>query len=539
MPVLKPPATAPDIGSSQKKNFFHQFAEAQLPKSDYKYQHLEENEIRLLRLHAAESSTDTIVCSFKTVNLHKLNQVYDALSYTWGTEEPTQKIVLHTRWSRSTATGAARLKNAVQKLSADEHGIMKSKVYVRPNLEDVLRQFRGTDSHQEDLFIWVDAMCIDQDDEKEKSAQVAKMAEIYSKARDVLIWLGKEYNASNVAMGFIPKILDLEQSDLLISKASNRNQWIAFADLMKREWFSRRWVVQEVALAKQRFMYCGTKALNWSDFERAVSFFTDKVDTILAMFTSSAEFRHNAKILEEIRALGSTAMVNITNDYFHWGADGSFQRLSSLEKLVASLPMFESLDPRDTIFGLLSIASDTRDWDGFSTQSSRSGGSREQGRVELEADYTKTILEVFKDFTAFCVRTSSSLDIICRHWAPGQFWSSNILYRIKKKIANEQSEADPSVRALLEGGKFSPMTEVPLPSWIGLLSRSPYGQPDGGTKIRRAGESLVGAPDDPGQRYRASRDTRPSVLFGEIDSSHDPSKPQQYDQGLTDIAASR
>ena len=525
MPVHKPPATAPTgLGSSQKKNFLLQFAEAQLPKSDYKYQHLGENEIRLLRLHAAESSTDTIVCSFKTVNLNNLHQVYDALSYTWGTEEPTQKIVLHTRWVRSNTTGKARLKNLAQKLSADEDGIIKSKVYVRPNLEDVLRQFRGTDAHQEDLFLWVDAMCIDQEDEKEKSEQVAKMAEIYSKARDVLIWLGKEYNASNVAMSFIPKILDLEQSDLLISKASNRNQWIAFADLMKREWFSRRWVVQEVALAKHRFMYCGNKALHWSDFERAVSFFTDKVDTILAMFTSSAEFRHNAKILEEIRALGATAMVNITNDYFRWGPGGSYHRLSSLEKLVASLPMFESLDPRDTIFGLLSIANDTRDWDGFSAQSARSRGSREQGRVQLEADYTKTILEVFKDFTAFCVQTSRSLDIICRNWAPSQFWSSNILHRIKKKYASEQSEADPSVRALLEDGKFSPMTQVPLPSWIGLLSQSPYGVPDGGTKIRRAGESLVGAPDDPGQRYKASGTTRPLVLFGEIDASDDQSR---------------
>ena len=536
MPISKPRPTLPlDPKSSSGKDFLSQlasqYAEARLPKSEYRYNELQDSQIRLLRLYAAETSTDTIECSLETVDLSNMeDREYDALSYTWGTEEATQKIVLRTRWSQldATATGKAKLKNAVQKVKARDD-VIKNKVYVRPNLEDVLRQFRNTGDDQDDVILWIDALCINQEDEKEKSKQVAKMAEIYSNAKDVLIWLGKEYKQSNIAMDFIPKLRHYEQSEALISQISNRTQWTAFADLIKREWFSRRWVVQEVALAKDRYIFCGGKSLNWSDFEHGVSYFTDKVDLILALFTSSAESRNNAKIVEDIRMVGATAMVDTMNDSFRWGEDNNFQRLSSLEKLVTSLPMFESVDPRDTVFGLLSIAQDTRNWDGFSRQLNE---SLSDGRVLLEADYSKTILEVFKDFTAFCVHTADSLDIICRHWAPSQFRSSNIRYRMKKNAENrERSPLDAGVKALIEDNESLPMTSYPLPSWIGLLSESPYGVPDGHTKVRRAGESLVGAPDYTG-RYQASGKIFPTILFGEVDLPPNQSKLPQLTDAL-------
>ena len=497
MPIARPRPT--ESSSSKKKDIWSSLAETQSLKSNYEYKQLGENQIRILRLHPAESSTDTIECSLEVYDTDDLsNQKYDALSYTWGTEEPTQKILLRVPQEAAAGTGKARLRSVVL-------GMTKRRIYIRPNLEDALRQFRDTDPNtQVDLLLWVDALCIHQLDEKEKSIQVARMAEIYSKAEGVLIWLGKEYNASNTAMMFIPKILDLEQSDALISKESNRKQWIALADLMKRDWFSRRWVVQELILAKNRFLYCGDRSLNWSDFERAISFFTNNFENILALYTNSAEF----KILVDIRALGATAIVNIMNAFFRWDEDGSLERLSSLESLVASLPMFESSDPRDTIYALLSIAQDTRNWNVFSAR--RQEELRVQGLVPFEADYGKNILEVFKNFSAFCIQTSGSLDIICRHWAPSQFRNPSIFNRMQMRAENERSRAG----SFASDEEFSPVVKVHLPSWIGLLSESPYGVPDVG---RSAGESLVGAPNDSGQRYHAAASARASILFGEVD----------------------
>ena len=508
MPIGKPPPTgAVKSSSSNKNNFWTKFAETKLPKSNYEYTKLGKNKFRILRLHAAESSTDPIECSLEVCDIDELSNHYDALSYTWGNEEPTEKILVRRPQKPTTSAGKSRLKYFAQSMT-------KKRIYIRPNLEDALRTFRDTNaSTQEDLLLWIDAICINQTNEEEKSMQVARMAEIFSKAQDVLIWLGKEYNASSIAMDFIPKILDLEQSYALISKESNRKQWTALADLMKREWFSRRWVVQELILAKKRYLYCGDRSLNWSDFERAVSFFTNNFDDIMAMFTSSAEFRHSGKILADLRALGATALVNVTNENARYNEDGSFERLSSLESLVASSTRFESTDPRDIVYSLLSIAKDTQNWNTLSAR--QQDELRGQGLVPFEANYRKDILEVFKDFTAFCIQTSGCLDIICRHWAPSQYRKPNGMYRMKMRA---MMKADSVPGDFTSNEDISPMVKINLPSWIGLLSESPYGVPDVG---RSAGESLVGGPNDAGLRYHASAYHRASVRFGEIDASLD------------------
>ena len=499
MPIEKPRPTGAAGGIiSQKKTIWSNIVETQPKSTIFKYKPLGEGQIRILRLHAAESSTDTIECSLDAYDTDELRNQYDALSYTWGNEEPTQKILLRTSQEPTTGTGRARFQSAIRQT------IPNKRFYIRPNLEDALRQFRD---NQDDLLLWIDAICIDQANIEEKSIQVARMAEIYSKARDVLIWLGKEYNASNTAMEFIPKILDLEQSHALISKESNRKQWTALADLMKREWFSRRWIVQELVLAKHRYLYCGDKVLHWDDFERAVSFFTNKLETILAMFTSSAEFRHNAKILADIKALGASALVDIMNEFVR-REDGSLERRNTLESLVARLPMFESLDPRDIIYSLLSIAEDTQTWNSLSTR--KQNDLRERGLVPFEADYGKDILEVYKDFTAFCVQTSGSLDIICRHWAPSHARRPSLLYKLRTLTERERSQAEFIAGDNNSEEELSPMVKLDLPSWIGLLSESPYGIPDVG---RSAGDSLVVGP-----RYRASGNSRASVRFGEIDA---------------------
>ena len=499
MPLDKPRPTGVAGGiTSQKKTGWSRVRETRLPKSTYEYKPLGERQIRILRLHAAESSTDTIECSLEAYDIDELSNQYDALSYTWGNEEPEKRISLRTLQESPSGTGSALFRSVAQL------AIQKTGFYVRPHLADALLQFR---ENQKDLLLWIDAICINQGDKEEKNIQVALMAEIYSKAAAVLVWLGKEYNASNMAMDFIPKILDLEQSDALISKESNRKQWTALADLMKREWFSRRWIVQELVLAKDRYLYCGDKALHWDHFERAISFFTNRLDTIMAMFTSSAEFRHNAKILADIKALGASVLVDVTNEVVR-REDGSLERRNTLESLVARLTMFESLDPRDIIYSLLSIAEDTQNWNNLSTR--KQGELRERGLVPFEADYGKDILEVYKDFTAFCVQTSGSLDIICRHWAPSHARRPGLLYRMKMRAEKERSQADSIAGDYGREEEFSPMVKVHLPSWIGLLSESPYGIPDVG---RSAGESLVVGP-----RYHASGKSRASVRFGETDA---------------------
>jgi hypothetical protein len=67
-------------------------------------------------------------------------------------------------------------------------------IQIRKNLEAALRHLRLT---QEARYLWVDAICINQDDMDERSRQVSIMSEIYSKASQVVVWLGEREEPSD------------------------------------------------------------------------------------------------------------------------------------------------------------------------------------------------------------------------------------------------------------------------------------------------------------------------------------------------------
>ncbi|KAH7129649.1 heterokaryon incompatibility, partial [Dactylonectria estremocensis] len=84
----------------------------------------------------------------------------------------------------------------------------------------------------------------------EKSRQVPMMLEIYGKAQRVCVWLGEGDETSKKAIRFIHNdLLDLKKFDQLCRNDQYGDQWIALIQFMEQPWFSRRWVIQEIALA--------------------------------------------------------------------------------------------------------------------------------------------------------------------------------------------------------------------------------------------------------------------------------------------------
>ena len=120
--------------------------------------------------------------------------------------------------------------------------------------------------------------------------------------------------------------------------------------------------------------------------------------------------------------------------------------------------------------------------------------------VTFTADYTKNILQVSKDFVAFCIIRSRQLDIICRKRAPNR--------KIKRLTIRERLEYR---------GRKPPAEVVQLPSWIGLLEESAFGMPRSGPSSRIAGNSLV----DTERPYHACGESKPDILFREIDVDGD------------------
>jgi len=88
---------------------------------------------------------------------------------------------------------------------------------------------------------------INQRDTKERNEQVPKMDKIYGSAKSVCIWLGDEDDDSKMAIDFVKEIvLSLWKFDKLIENRALAPRWAALIRLMKRPWFSRRWVVLEI-----------------------------------------------------------------------------------------------------------------------------------------------------------------------------------------------------------------------------------------------------------------------------------------------------
>ncbi|KAF2432949.1 hypothetical protein EJ08DRAFT_552229, partial [Tothia fuscella] len=115
--------------------------------------------IRLAHLLPAQSWEEDISCNLHTVSLDDTNPIYEALSYVWGDPKRTLPVLLNGHTFEVTTS-----------------------------LESALRRLRHPTSTR---TIWVDALCINQKNDAERTEQVKLMRYIYSQTQEVLIWLGE------------------------------------------------------------------------------------------------------------------------------------------------------------------------------------------------------------------------------------------------------------------------------------------------------------------------------------------------------------
>ncbi len=180
---------------------------------------------------------------------------FDALSYVWGSPEeldPANFYLRNPHHEYPTAT------SELQRLP------------ILSNLRGALCRLRLPN---EDRFVWVDALCINQLDPAEKSQQVPIMGKICQSARSVFIWLGEEADDSDLALSFIPQVTNPSQLERIIQDRGSTHKWYAVFKMMSRPWFSRRWVVQELAFAKKAKIYCGNGSVDWPLFAKAATSF--------------------------------------------------------------------------------------------------------------------------------------------------------------------------------------------------------------------------------------------------------------------------
>jgi len=169
----------------------------------------EHDTIHLLHLMPNEDETAPIQCQLFKYPLQRLDNrihLYEALSYVWGDPCNTLPIFV------------------------EEHSFP-----VMVNLHAALSRLRDQFLQR---IIWVDAICINQNNEKEKSQQIQLMAGIYSKASRVIVWLGEETPDSERALEEIRLAAELGGTKPQINGSMKQ----PILELLQREWFKRIWV---------------------------------------------------------------------------------------------------------------------------------------------------------------------------------------------------------------------------------------------------------------------------------------------------------
>ena len=147
-----------------------------------KYEHIPlenpKDDIRVLVLWPGRPE-EKLLCSFDYVSLADAasSRPYEALSYYWGTDQPNCEIKIQ---DIRKAKGKGISKNIAKSMRFETF-------YIRSNLDAALRHFRSPDPDTP-ISLWVDALCINQDDKEEKTHQVQKMSQIYRTANHVLVW---------------------------------------------------------------------------------------------------------------------------------------------------------------------------------------------------------------------------------------------------------------------------------------------------------------------------------------------------------------
>ena len=383
----------------------------------YTYCHLLSQHIRILLLHpSGVREDDPIHCELKHLRLPVANgsadpvfepedaqpidehsaslplewgeDDYEALSYSWGDGPEQHEIICDRR-------------------------VLK----VRSNLYHALQQLRLRTRTRR---LWVDAICINQEDLQEKSEQVAIMTTIFRGALHGVVWLGEDSAPSEMRRCFnffeqvaavIPyhnyyqrnntlKEVDNIALDVLGSKPVRSKGGVFFeggcprilSDFFSRSWFRRRWIVRELFSNPRAVVLCGQQSIGWGTMAKATARFFDLdprwFDHSNVSNTISKSVRDSlGPATHLIRPPKLQASMNVMNKGSPFYESNVEER--SLIPYLEAFADFECRDDRDRVFGLLSLGSST-----------------------FEPNYRLSVEEVYKRFAAHTVTTPHG----ATHW---------------------------------------------------------------------------------------------------------------------------
>ncbi|KAI8940558.1 hypothetical protein NX059_004235 [Plenodomus lindquistii] len=297
----------------------------------FEYTALPARHIRLIT-PATTDKPDGRSWTFQDVSLDAPDLKFEALSYVWGAQDVTHPI---------------RCNGSVLR--------------VHDNLHSALPYLARRGDRRPVLPIWIDAICINQQDDQEKKEQIKMMARIYGQAVKVWVWLGLAEHQELVpdAIKLFPRIAEANKYvgklyedsdstpddvlDIFDPRKVHDTVWSTLLHFLENEWFSRVWTVQEAVLPQELECLCGDLQIAWKSYQDLLFCRFSILETISRRFS---HFDHSRKLVFT----------------FRWGVQ---KPLSPEGDDVAQLLCYASLllhphlacsNPKDRILGLLALA---------------------------------------------------------------------------------------------------------------------------------------------------------------------------------------
>jgi hypothetical protein len=347
----------------------------------YQYQPLPEDNlthIRLMKVLHPQKDNGGIHIIIESFVLEDAPQ-FTALSYLWGNPERDIPILANGNHFGITRSVCAFFRETHRRLQQDDA---------------CSRTFHG--------WLWIDAICINQDDLRERSKQVTHMQAIFEKAHDIIIWLGEATAKSEEAYDAIRKLGTAEAPDShlynfrilddetrayeifgpdLAVPLEVSTSWALSATFCCKYW-SRSWILQEASTPKASpsSTWVCTGALSISLEE----YMTANQRVIYASWGGPP----NSPVV----------LHGVSNDEI--GFVRSFRRSRSMKPAVdrayfvlMRTRKFECTDVRDKMYAVLGLIDDV-------------------GELKLQPDYEMDVAKVYTQVTRAVIESSGSLDVL-------------------------------------------------------------------------------------------------------------------------------
>lgn len=295
---------------------------------------------------------------------------FEALSYTWGDLNDEKSIIVN--------------------------GMHKN---VRKNLEAAMRALRDLPETRLGMRYWVDSLCINQEDERERNEQVKRMRDIYGRARAIIVWLGEDGDNDGIAVRTMRHLCwnPCLENPLQLPVDLLLDGWPALFAFAQKPYWNRAWIIQELAMNhNSTLILCGKHKLT----RRMLRLGALYIQTFLQASEDQSYESSQDLDLDPAAWYKADRMRRLVNLTFNPNFEGT------LSPLLGLVRQADATNKRDKVYSILGLLDPVIS-------------------VDIVPDYSLSVQQVYTEFMISVIKNTGNLDEIVYGGIPDlEGWSS-------------------------------------------------------------------------------------------------------------------